>query len=318
MTRVAAIDCGTNSLRLLIADVEADGGVLREVDRRMEVVRLGEGVDRTGRISPAALDRTLDTTARYARLCRDLEVQRIRYVATSASRDARNRDEFTTGVSELIGVSPEVIDGEQEARLSYDGATRGLTAGHEAPFLVVDVGGGSTEFVLGGPGRELASFSVDIGCVRMTERYSRPEGDDPAARGITGERLVSALRDIDASLTLVTEDVPLSRAATLIGVAGTVTTVTAHALRLPEYDAEAVHGADLLATDVIAACDDLADRSRDDLVTLPFLHPGRVDVIGMGALIWRQVVDRVVADAGITRVLTSEHDILDGIAWSLA
>lgn len=322
MIRVAAIDCGTNSLRLLVADVDVDNGVLRDVDRRMEVVRLGEGVDRTGLISETALRRTLDVTDGYAKLCRDLGVERIRFVATSAGRDARNRDEFITGVTDLVGVSPEVIDGAQEARLSFDGATRGLADGHTAPYLVVDIGGGSTEFVLGESGRAPAFRSVDIGCVRLTERHAADatgsRGDVPATGAITGESLVAVLRDVDAAINLAAQDVPLSRTGTLIGLAGSVTTVTAHALRLPEYDAGAVHGAELSVTDVIAACDDLVTRSRDDLITLPYLHPGRVDVIGMGALIWRQIIDRVAGQARITRVLTSEHDILDGIAWSLA
>jgi exopolyphosphatase / guanosine-5'-triphosphate,3'-diphosphate pyrophosphatase len=321
MTRVAAIDCGTNSLRLLIADVDTDRGVLRDVDRRMEVVRLGEGVDRTGRISEAALRRTLEATDRYATLCRERDVERIRFVATSASRDAQNREEFITGVTDLVGVPPEVIDGTQEARLSFDGATRGLAEGYPAPYLVVDIGGGSTEFVLGEAGRILASRSVDIGCVRLTERHVPDElgdGEARTGRGLTGEPLADALRDIEAAVTSVAQDVPLSEVGTLIGLAGSVTTVTAHALRLPEYDAEAVHGTELSVTDVMAACDDLVARSRADLTALPYLHPGRVDVIGMGSLIWRQVIDRVAKQARITRVLTSEHDILDGIAWSLA
>jgi exopolyphosphatase / guanosine-5'-triphosphate,3'-diphosphate pyrophosphatase len=311
VTRVAAMDCGTNSLRLLVADVDVRSGTLRDVVRRMEVVRLGEGVDRTGRISEVALARTLEVTRRYAQECRDLGVEKVRYVATSASRDAQNRDAFVNGVQDLVGVPPEVVDGAHEAGLSFDGATRGLTGGPRSPFLVVDIGGGSTEFVLGEPGRVLASHSVDMGCVRMTERH--PEG----AAGPGGD-MSSVLRDIAAGIDRAAEDVDLARAATLIGLAGSVTTVTAHALRLPLYDPDRVHGADLAATEVMAACDDLIGRSREELTSLPYLHPGRVDVIGMGALIWRQIIDRVVRETGITRVLTSEHDILDGIAWSLA
>lgn len=350
MTRVAAMDCGTNSLRLLVADVDAPTGALRDIDRRMEIVRLGEGVDRTGRIAPEAMARALAVTQRYAALCDDLGVQRIRFVATSATRDASNREEFVSGVQGIVGVPPEVVDGAEEARLSFDGATRGLPGSHPAPYLVVDIGGGSTEFVLGEPGRVLAARSVDIGCVRLTERHvgaaGGPEADGtvgggagasagagaPGDRGPTPgpgaspdagrftdtHRFVPALRDIDTALAQVASGVELSRAATLIGLAGSVTTVAAHALRLPRYDPVAVHGCELTVADALVACDDLVAMTRDERAALPYLHPGRVDVIGAGALVWRQVIDRVAREAGITRVLTSEHDILDGIAWSLA
>ncbi|HEX4431768.1 MAG TPA: exopolyphosphatase, partial [Frankiaceae bacterium] len=180
MTRVAGLDCGTNSLRLLVADLQPDG-TLRDVVRDMQVVRLGEGVDRTGELSPAALERTFNVLREYAEQCRDLGAQRVRMVATSATRDARNRDEFTRGVREILGIDPEVITGEQEAALSFVGATGDLRGRPELadPYLVVDIGGGSTEFILGGPDGPVASRSVDIGCVRMTERYIRT--DPPAA-----------------------------------------------------------------------------------------------------------------------------------------
>jgi exopolyphosphatase / guanosine-5'-triphosphate,3'-diphosphate pyrophosphatase len=309
MTRVAAIDCGTNSIRLLIADVDPGTGTLADVDRRMEVVRLGQGVDRTGEIAPEAMARTLEATTRYAGLCRSAGVSAVRFVATSASRDARNRDQFVDGVREILGVEPEVVPGSEEAELSFVGATGGLAAEHEPPFLVVDLGGGSTEVVLGESGVQ-AALSVDIGCVRLTERHLR--SDPPSAA-----ELAAATVDVRAALDRVAVRVPLERARTLIGLAGSVTTVTAHALGLPGYDPAVIHGASLPVGDVLAACDDLIGMSRADRAALPYMHPGRVDVIGAGALIWRLLVQRVAAVAPLTGVVSSEHDILDGIAWAL-
>jgi exopolyphosphatase/guanosine-5'-triphosphate,3'-diphosphate pyrophosphatase len=315
VTRVAAIDCGTNSIRLLVADVDPDAGTLTDLDRRMEVVRLGQGVDRTGRIAPEAMARTLDATRRYAAVCRELGVEAVRFVATSASRDAENRDEFVAGVREALGVEPEVIGGVEEAQLSFRGATGVLGADHRAPYLVVDLGGGSTEVVLGERAPE-AAYSMDVGCVRITERHLR--SDPPAA-----DEVAAAEADVRAALDVAAQHVPLGRAATLVGLAGTVTTVTAHALDLPAYDPAAIDGAVLPVDAVVAACDDLLARDRDARAALGFMHPGRVDVIGAGALVWRAVVERVraeVAAAGgeLTEVVTSEHDILDGIAWSVA
>lgn len=311
MTRVAAIDCGTNSIRLLIADVDPAAGTIVDLERRMEVVRLGAGVDRTGEIAPEAMKRTLAATAEYAALCSaaGVGVGAVRFVATSASRDARNRDEFVTGVRSILGVEPEVIAGAEEAALSFAGATAGLSAEHESPFLVVDLGGGSTEVVLG-EGSVEAALSVDIGCVRLTERHLH---SDPP----TAAELEKATADIDAALDRVAEQVPLDRARTLVGVAGTVTTITAHALGLPAYDPVAIHGATLDVGRVRAACDDLIAMSRAERAALPFMHPGRVDVIGAGALIWRRVVERVAQVAPVVATVTSEHDILDGIAMSL-
>jgi exopolyphosphatase / guanosine-5'-triphosphate,3'-diphosphate pyrophosphatase len=315
MTRVAAFDCGTNSLRLLLAEVDPGSRVLTELDRRMEIVRLGQGVDRTGRIDPAAMSRTLEVTRRYAGLARDAGVQRVRFVATSASRDAENRAEFVAGVRDAAGVDPEVITGDQEAALSFDGATRGLAGRHPAPFLVVDLGGGSTEFVLGDPADGVqAARSVDIGCVRLAERHltGDPPGDGQSA---------SALADVGAALDRVQADVPIGSARTLIGLAGTVTTVTAQALGLTGYHRDAIHGTALPVARVVRACEQLERMTRAQRAALPFMHPGRVDVIGAGALIWRHTVRRVqraAGAAGPVEVLTSEHDILDGIAWSLA
>jgi exopolyphosphatase / guanosine-5'-triphosphate,3'-diphosphate pyrophosphatase len=307
-SRVAAIDCGTNSIRLLIADVDASGA-LTDVDRRMQVVRLGAGVDRTGAIDPAAMARTLAATEEYAQLCREAGVDAVRFVATSASRDASNADEFIDGVRSRLGVEPEVVAGAQEAGLSFAGATAGLTAEHESPFVVVDLGGGSTEVVLGESEVE-AALSVDIGCVRLTERHLHSDPPAPA-------ELEKALRDVDSALDRVAEQVPLALTRTLVGVAGSVTTVTAHALGLPGYDRKAIHGAVLGVDQVLAACDDLIAMPRAARAALPYMHPGRVDVIGAGALVWRRIVERTAALAPITGTVTSEHDILDGICLSL-
>jgi exopolyphosphatase / guanosine-5'-triphosphate,3'-diphosphate pyrophosphatase len=309
MPRVAAIDCGTNSIRLLIADLDPATGSLVDLDRRMEVVRLGQGVDRTGEIAPEAMRRTLEATARYTELCRQAGVEAVRFVATSASRDARNRGEFVAGVRSILGVEPEVVAGTQEAALSFAGATGGLLPDHESPFLVVDLGGGSTEVVLGESTVE-AALSVDIGCVRLTERHLR---SDPP----TEAELAAATADVDAALDRVAEQVPLALARTLVGVAGTVTTITAHALDLPGYDSAVIHGSTLPVERVLAACDDLIAMPRQARAALPYMHPGRVDVIGAGALIWKRVVQRVTQVAPVRVTVTSEHDILDGICWSL-
>jgi exopolyphosphatase/guanosine-5'-triphosphate,3'-diphosphate pyrophosphatase len=311
MTRVGAIDCGTNSIRLLIADVDPVAGTLTDVVRLMQIVRLGEGVDRTGRLAPAALERTLAATAGYAALCTEHGVKRIRFVATSASRDAENRDEFVAGVRDLIGVDPEVVPGSEEAALSFAGATRELVAdGLTGPFVVVDLGGGSTEVVRGETSVE-AALSVDVGCVRMTERHL---ADDPPS----AEQIAAARRDVEAALDRVAEVVPLAGVSTLVGLAGSVTTVTAHVLGLSSYDAERIHRCRLPVDQVRRSCDELLHMSRADRASLPYMHPGRVDVIGGGALVWRAVVDRLAAVAGLTEVVTSEHDILDGIAFSIA
>ncbi|WP_083259921.1 Ppx/GppA phosphatase family protein [Cellulosimicrobium cellulans] len=315
VSRVAAVDCGTNSIRLLVADVDPVAGTLVDLDRRMEVVRLGQGVDRTGRLAPEALERTLDAARRYARVIEELGATRTRFVATSATRDAQNRDEFVRGVLDALGVEPEVVSGEEEAELSFRGATSTVAAVRPGPYVVVDLGGGSTELVHGTTTPD-AAYSTDVGCVRMTERHLH--GDPP-----TAEEEAAARADVRAALDEAARVVPLGRAATLVGLAGSVTTVTAHALRLAAYDRERIDGAVLPVDDVLAACDDLLHRTRDERAALGFMHPGRVDVIGAGALVWSEVVRRVrddVAAAGgsLTEVVTSEHDILDGIAWSIA
>lgn len=313
VTRVAAIDCGTNSIRLLVAEVDPAAGTLVDLDRRMEVVRLGQGVDRTGRIAPEAMARTLDAARRYAAICADLGVEAIRFVATSASRDAENRDEFVAGVRDALGVEPEVIGGVEEAALSFRGAT-GVLA-QPGPYLVIDLGGGSTEVVLG-EDTPSAAYSMDIGCVRITERHLRT---DPP----TADEVEAAVADVHAALDVALAEVPVGRTRTLVGVAGSVTTVTAHALGLDRYRPDRIDGATLTVDRVVAACEDLIGRDRESRAALGFMHPGRVDVIAAGALVWREVVLRVrheveAAGGELAQVITSEHDILDGIAWSVA
>ena len=306
MTVVAAVDCGTNSIRLLVTDLA--GGAASELVREMRITRLGQGVDRTGSLDPAAIERTLAVLRAYAAQVEELGATRVRMVATSATRDAGNRDAFTRGVHEILGVHPEVITGDEEARLSFLGATRELVGSPEAepPYLVVDIGGGSTEFVLGSTEVE-AARSVDIGCVRMTERHLR--SDPPTADEVAG-----ATADIDAGIAQAAEAVPLRRARTLVGLAGSVTTVAGIALGLPAYDRAAIHGSRLSREQVREVSLRLLRLTHDERAAIPVMHPGRVDVIGAGAL----VLDRVMEAAGCAEVLVSEHDILDGIAWSLA
>jgi exopolyphosphatase/guanosine-5'-triphosphate,3'-diphosphate pyrophosphatase len=311
MTRVAVVDCGTNSLRLLVADVDPAAGTLTDVDRRTEIVRIGEGVDATGRIADDALERTLAVARFYAAVVAEAAAERVAVIATSALRDAANRDAFAAGIRDVLGVDPRVVSGDDEARLAFAGAVRMLPR-HDGPALVVDIGGGSTELVLGeradGP---VEARSVDVGSVRLTERHLH---SDPPTKA----EVERARADVAEALDVVAEAVDLARARTLVGVAGTVTTLTAHALTLPTYDAEAVDGAVLPVGVLRAACEDMLIRSRASRAELPYLEQGRVDVIGAGALIWGEILDRVQREAGVREVVTSEHDLLDGVAWFLA
>ncbi|UKA55641.1 Ppx/GppA family phosphatase [Arthrobacter sp. FW305-BF8] len=313
MTRVAAIDCGTNSIRLLIADIDRSNGTtkLTDVVREMRVVRLGQGVDATGELAPEALERTFAATADYAALIREYQATKVRFVATSASRDARNRQVFVDGIQNLIGVEPEVITGHEEAALSFAGASSVLPISAEDKVLVVDLGGGSTEFVLGDASGVIAARSVDIGCVRLTERHLT---SDPP----TAEQIAAAEADVDAAIAEARLDVPLERSTAVVGVAGSITTITAHALRLPEYLPGAIHGAELSISAVQAAATDLLQMTRAQRAELPYMHPGRVDVIGAGALVWRRILTRMGELSGglIITATASEHDILDGIALS--
>lgn len=308
--RVGAIDCGTNSIRLLVADVQ-DGSLI-DLDRRMTIVRLGEGVDRTGAFSEAALERTFAACDDYAAALRAHGVQVVRFVATSASRDASNRETFIDGVRARIGVAPEVISGAEEAELSFRGAVDGLPRDRVAlPTLVVDIGGGSTEFVLGdrepeGLARVDAAVSVDIGCVRMTERHLR--GDPPSPGEIA--RVES---DVEAALDEAARAVPLDRARSLVGVAGTVTTLVALIHGLPIYDPADIHGREATLREVDEVTERLLAMSRAERAALPVMHPGRVDVIAGGALVLRAIMRRTGRP-----VIASETDILDGVARRLA
>jgi exopolyphosphatase / guanosine-5'-triphosphate,3'-diphosphate pyrophosphatase len=303
VTRVAAIDCGTNSIRLLIADISADGDRLTDVSRRMEIVRLGEGVDRTGELAPAAIERTRVALADYAAEIAAAGVAATRMVATSASRDAGNADDFRAMVIDTLGRAPEVVSGDEEARLSFAGAVRGLDA--EPPYLVVDIGGGSTEFVAGTDRVERA-ISVDIGCVRLTERHLH---DDPP----TPEQVAATEHDIVGAVDRALLEVGGAVSRTLVGLAGSVTTVTAIALGLDTYRPDRIHHARITRGEVAKVTADLLAASRQDRLAIPVMHPGRADVIGAGALILRVIMERAGAEA----VIASEHDILDGIAWSL-
>jgi exopolyphosphatase / guanosine-5'-triphosphate,3'-diphosphate pyrophosphatase len=314
MTRVGAIDCGTNSIRLLIADVDPGSGMLTDLVRRMEIVRLGHGVDKTGVIAPEAMARTLAQAREYAAQCSELGVERVRFVATSASRDARNAQEFVDGVGEAFGafgVTPDVVTGHEEASLSFHGATGDLRANDiPGPYLMVDLGGGSTEFVRGTDDVEQAR-SVDVGCVRMTERHLR--GDPP-----TPGQIAAAVVDVEAAIDQAAEVVGFQGISTLVGLAGSITTITAHALRLTRYEPEKIHLSMLPSAQIIDACTSLLSMTRAERAALPFMHAGRVDVIGAGGLVWSTIVQRLQHEAGISQVVTSEHDILDGIALSIA
>mgnify|MGYP003604946803 FL=1 len=311
-TRVAGIDCGTNSIRLLIADVDAGGALVDRV-RRMEVVRLGQGIDRTGVIAPDAMERTLAMTREYAALCREHWVTAVRFVATADARDARNAGVFVEGVRAAFGdldVVPEVVEGIVEAELSFTGATGGLRAADvPGPYVVVDLGGGSTELVRGTAHVE-AAYSMDIGSVRMTERHLH---DDPP----TADQVAAARADVRAALDVAERGVPLDGVRAVVGLAGSITTITAHALGLTRYDPEASHLARIPADVHREACRALLAMSREQRAGLGFMHPGRVDVIGGGALVWLEVLDRVRARSPEAVVVTSEHDILDGVTLSL-
>jgi exopolyphosphatase/guanosine-5'-triphosphate,3'-diphosphate pyrophosphatase len=300
--RVAAIDCGTNSIRLLIADVQGDN--FREVFRDMEIVRLGQGVDQTGEFHPDAIARTLVAVDKFVQEIARRGVEKIRFCATSATRDAKNRDLFIDGVKNRLGVAPEVISGEEEAALSFAGATKEM-ADTLAPYLVVDIGGGSTEFVIGNRTVEKAK-SVNIGCVRMSERHFK---HDPASI----EEIEAARKDIQFAITEASTFVDIKSAKSLIAVAGSATTVAAAALNLPEYDRYAIHLSRISAEKVHEVSEMFLSMNRNQRAGLGYMHPGRVDVIGAGSLVLSEIVKAV----GAKEFIACESDILDGIAFSL-
>jgi exopolyphosphatase/guanosine-5'-triphosphate,3'-diphosphate pyrophosphatase len=301
--RVAAIDCGTNSIRLLIADI--DGKNFREVVRDMEIVRLGQGVDETGQFHPDAIARTLAAVDKFAAEIAKRGIEKIRFCATSATRDATNRHLFIDGVRERLGIELEVISGDEEAALSFTGAIKDLDPSN-GPFLVVDIGGGSTEFVFGTSTVE-AARSVNIGCVRMTERHF---ASDPA----TPEQIEAARSDIQAAIAQAVDVVPITKAKTLVAVAGTATTVAAAALDLPEYDRYAIHLSRISAQQTHDAATMFATSTREQRLALGYMHPGRVDVIAAGSL----VLSEIMKATGASEFVASESDILDGMAFSLA
>ena len=302
MSRVAAIDCGTNSIRLLIADIT--GGNFKEVLRTMEIVRLGQGVDQNKSFHPDAIARTLSAVEKFAQLIASKGVEKIRFCATSATRDASNRELFTNGVKKILGVEVEVIPGEQEAALSFIGATKELSQS-DGSFLVVDIGGGSTEFVFGSEKVEFAK-SVNIGCVRMSERHLNLQPPTMA-------QIAEAIIDIDLAITQAAKVVPISQAKSLVAVAGTATTVAAAALKLAEYDRYLIHLSRISAPSVHQVAAMFQSMNKDQIAALGYMHPGRVDVITAGAL----VLSRIMAATGASEFIASESDILDGIAWSL-
>ena len=301
--RVAAIDCGTNSIRLLIADI--DGSNFGEVVRDMEIVRLGQGVDQTGQFHPDAIARTLAAVDKFAAEIAKRGVEKIRFCATSATRDATNRHLFVDGVRQRLGIELEVISGDVEAALSFAGAIKDL-APSNGPFLVVDIGGGSTEFVFGTSTVE-AARSVNIGCVRMTERHF---ASDP----VTTAQLELARTDIQAAIAQAAAIVPITKAKTLVAVAGTATTVAAAALNLPEYDRYAIHLSRISAQQTHDAATMFATKTREQRLSLGYMHPGRVDVIAAGSLVLSEIMKATCA----AEFVASESDILDGMAFSLA
>ena len=300
--RVAAIDCGTNSIRLLIADIE--GKTFREVLRTMEIVRLGQGVDKTGEFHPDAITRTLAAVDLFAVEIARKGVQKIRFCATSATRDATNRHLFIDGVKERLGIEPEVISGEEEAALSFAGAIQDLPQ-EDGPFLVVDIGGGSTEFVYGQSSVEFAK-SVNIGCVRMTERHFT---QDPTG----AQEIEDARRDIQEAIKVAASIVPITKAKTLIAVAGTATTVAAAALDLGEYDRHSIHLSRISSEKTHIASQRFLSMTREERSALGYMHPGRVEVIAAGSL----VLSEIMKATGAKEFIASESDILDGMAWSI-
>ncbi|MFE7423781.1 exopolyphosphatase [Rhodococcus sp. NPDC057529] len=314
MTRVAAVDCGTNSIRLLVADVD-EQGALHDVRREMRVVRLGQGVDATGRLAPEAIERTRVALTEYAGMIADAGATAVRMVATSATRDASNREDFFSMTRDVLGAvipgaGAEVITGDEEARLSFNGAVGELDPS-QGPFVVVDLGGGSTEVVLGDESGVHAAFSTDIGCVRITERCLHDDPPTPAqvedARAFAQERLDEAFARV-----------PVEQAHTWVGVAGTMTTIAALAKELPEYDAEQVHLSRIPLPRLREVCNSLIAMTHTERAALGPMHPGRVDVIGGGAIVTLALADAFEKKAGIDQLVVSEHDILDGIALSIA
>ena len=304
MKRVAAIDCGTNSIRLLISDIETSTNTATDVVREMRIVRLGEGVDKTNAFSPRALERTFKAVDEYDKLLIKHNVEHVRFVATSATRDAQNKAMFIKGVIDRLRIVPEVIAGVEEAALSFDGATRSLRQKHSAPFLVIDLGGGSTELVIGDK-EPTGAYSMDVGCVRMTERHT-PGGNPTKAQE-------EAIRtDVRNALQVAATKVDWKTAKTVVGVAGTITTVAAHVLNLKTYDPDVLHGASITAEQISQTAQDFITLTPAQRGALPYMHEGRIEVITAGSI----VLDEVMKGIGAKTLIASERDILDGVTWS--
>jgi exopolyphosphatase/guanosine-5'-triphosphate,3'-diphosphate pyrophosphatase len=304
MKRVAAIDCGTNSIRLLISDIDTSTNTATDVVREMRIVRLGEGVDKTNAFSPRALERTLKAVEEYDKLLLKHNVEYVRFVATSATRDAQNKGMFIKGVIDRLRIVPEVIAGVEEAALSFDGATRSLRQKHSSPFLVIDLGGGSTELVIGDK-EPTGAYSMDVGCVRMTERHT-PGGNPTKAQE-------EAIRtDVRNALKVAATKVDWKTAKTVVGVAGTITTVAAHVLNLKTYDPDVLHGAIITAEQISHTARDFITLTPTQRGALPYMHEGRIEVITAGSI----VLDEVMKGIGAKTLIASERDILDGVTWS--
>jgi exopolyphosphatase/guanosine-5'-triphosphate,3'-diphosphate pyrophosphatase len=304
MKRVAAIDCGTNSIRLLISDIDTSTNTATDVVREMRIVRLGEGVDKTNAFSPRALERTFKAVEEYDKLLLKHNVEHVRFVATSATRDAQNKAMFIKGIIDRLKIVPEVIAGVEEAALSFDGATRSLRQKHSAPFLVIDLGGGSTELVIGDK-EPTGAYSMDVGCVRMTERHT-PGGNPTKAQE-------EAIRtDVRNALKEAATKVDWKKAQTVVGVAGTITTVAAHVLNLKTYDPDVLHGAIITAEQVSQTAQDFITLTPAQRGALPYMHEGRIEVITAGSI----VLDEVMKGIGAKTLIASERDILDGVTWS--
>jgi exopolyphosphatase/guanosine-5'-triphosphate,3'-diphosphate pyrophosphatase len=304
MKRVAAIDCGTNSIRLLISDIDTSTNTATDVVREMRIVRLGEGVDKTNAFSPRALERTFKAVEEYDKLLLKHNVEHVRFVATSATRDAQNKAMFIKGVIDRLRIVPEVIAGVEEAALSFDGATRSLRQKHSAPFLIIDLGGGSTELVIGDK-EPTGAYSMDVGCVRMTERHT--PGGNP-----TKEQEEAIRTDVKNALKVAGTKVDWKTAKTVVGVAGTITTVAAHVLNLKTYDPDVLHGASITAEQVSQTAQDFITLTPAQRGALPYMHEGRIEVITAGSI----VLDEVMKGIGAQTLIASERDILDGVTWS--
>jgi exopolyphosphatase/guanosine-5'-triphosphate,3'-diphosphate pyrophosphatase len=312
VSRLAGIDCGTNSIRLLIADF--GGGRLHDVHRETRIVRLGQDVDATGEFAPEAIARTRAALADYAALLRSHDVSHARMVATSAARDVTNREDFFAMTADVLGgVLPgtvaEVITGAEEAELSFRGAVGELDRAR-GPFVVVDLGGGSTEIVLGAS-EVAASYSADIGCVRLTERCLH---SDPP----TAEEVAAARQLVRDRLAVALDAVPVEEARTWVGVAGTMTTLSALAHNMTAYDSAAIHLSRVPGDDLMAVCERLIGMPRSERAALGPMHEGRADVIGGGAIVVEELARELRTRAGIDELTVSEHDILDGIVLSIA